>query len=150
NSSTVLVLCPGLSTFAFCLLTIISMFHQRDFVDIRRASRAEDADDDCQPHRSLGRRRGDDQECDRMSLHIVLCACEGQKRQVRGVEHELDAHQHDQRIAPPDYAAKADAEQDRRQHQKVPDRDHDATFASFSLSWWWRATTSAPTTATRS
>ena len=49
------------------------------------------------------------------------------KREVDGVEHQLDAHQHDQRVATNQHTDRADAEQHGGQHE-VPRRRGDAAI----------------------
>ena len=45
------------------------------------------------------------------------CAGEGDEGEVDGVEHQLDAHEHHQRVAPDQQADGADGEQHGGQHE---------------------------------
>src|SRR5262249_43236893 len=44
---------------------------------------------------------------------------EGKKRKVAGVEHQLNTHEHDDRVAPHKHADSADHEQDHRKPDEV-------------------------------
>ena len=50
---------------------------------------------------------------------VPLIRGERDQRQVHRVEHQLDAHEHDDRVAPDQHADRADGEQQRGQHQVV-------------------------------
>src|SRR5829696_8342688 len=81
---------------------------------------AERGDDDRQPHRGLGRRDRHDED------HEALPGCavelrEGHERQVHGVEHQLDAHEDDDRVAAREHADDADGEEDRREEERLGD-----------------------------
>ena len=69
----------------------------------------EDGHDDPEADDDLG--RGDDQheEHDRLAADVVEHAGEGDEGQVDGVEHQLDAHEHHQHVAPDQQADGADA-----------------------------------------
>ena len=60
----------------------------------------EDGDDDREADRHLGRRHHEREEHDDLAADVVERAGERHEREVRGVEHELDAHEHHQHVAP--------------------------------------------------
>src|SRR4051812_17692750 len=131
-------------------------------VDLDVAPAAEDGDDDRETHGGLGGGHGDHDERERVSGQIAPHAREREQRDVGGVEHELDAHQDDQRVAPDEHADDADQKQHGGEHQEVPVADiphqiahatppSDRAFAGASSSAWrGLAIAIAPTTATRS
>src|SRR3954451_18091904 len=64
---------------------------------------------------------GDDhhEEGDDLAVDRAGRAGEGDQGQVDRVEHQLDAHEDDDRVAPHQHADGADGEQDRREHEVV-------------------------------
>ena len=93
--------------------------HRVVLVDQRCSAVAEDRDDDGQADRCLGRRDRDDQEGDdgRIRPEPIDERAEGDDREVDAVEHELDRHEHADRIAPGQEAEGADCEQQPGQDQ---------------------------------
>ena len=81
----------------------------------KMATTMPEADDD------LGRRHHQDEEHDRLAADVAEHPGEGHEGQVGGVQHQLDAHEHDQHVAPDQQADGADGEQHGRQAQ-VPRR----------------------------
>ena len=71
------------------------------------------------PDRRLGRGDGDDQQGDdrRVALQRGDEGAEGDDRQVDGVEHQLDRHQHADGVAPGQEAEGADGEEQAGQDQ---------------------------------
>src|SRR5580692_5764855 len=78
-------------------------------------------------------RSGDGNHDERKDVADVMEpeACVGDQEQVRGVEHQFDAHQHNERIAPNDHTEDADEKNDgseghividRNAHQPLPSR----------------------------
>ena len=96
-----------------------SVLQQVGVVDAGRAPRPEDRHDDGEADHDLG--RGDDHDEERHDLAVqrAVDPAEGDQCQVRGVEHQLDAHEQHDRVAPDQHPDGADGEQDRRQHQVV-------------------------------
>ena len=54
-----------------------------------------------------------------LPVEVAVHAGERDEREVAGVEHELHAHEHDDRVAPGEHADRADREQDRGEHDEV-------------------------------
>ena len=52
----------------------------------------------------LGRRHHQDEHDDRLAAGVVQHAREGDEGEGDGVEHQLDAHEHHQRVAPHEQA----------------------------------------------
>ena len=97
-------------------------FIKRGFVEVDGLAAAEQADQDRQPDRGLGRRQGDHEEGEHVPLLVAERAREREQRQVAGVELQLDAHQHDEGVAPQQHAGGPDQEQDEGQDQVVGGR----------------------------
>src|SRR4051794_17162402 len=98
-----------------------SVLQQVDVVDGGGAAGPVDAHDDRQPDHDLGRGDDHDEERDELAVDRARGPGEGDQGQVHRVEHQLDAHEHDDRVAPHQHADGADGEQDRGQHQVVGD-----------------------------
>src|SRR6478735_8623724 len=95
-----------------------SVLQQARVVDRGRATGAEDGHDDRQPDHDL---RGGDhhhEEGGHLAVEVAVDAGEGDQREVRGVQHQLDAHEHHDRVAAGEHADAADREQDRGQNQE--------------------------------
>src|SRR5690606_7843326 len=73
----------------------------------------ENQHDQAQSYGHLRRRYGDDEEGEDVAIHVAELPGEGDKDDVGGVPHDLDAHQDDQRAAPGEDAGDADGEEDR-------------------------------------
>src|SRR2546423_12193379 len=89
---------------------------QRDVVGRRGAPAPEDGDQDGQADDDLGGGHHHDEEDSDLAGAVVELAAVADQRQVDGVEHDLDAHEHDQRVAPDEEADHADGEQRGGQH----------------------------------
>jgi UTP-glucose-1-phosphate uridylyltransferase len=86
----------------------------------------EQAQHDRQTHGGLGGRDRDHEEREALAGVVAGApAVERDQHQVHGVEHQLDAHQLDQRVAAHQKADRADAEDQRRQREVVTERDLD-------------------------
>src|SRR5689334_14516897 len=95
-----------------------SVLQQARVVDRGRAAGAEDGHDDRQPDHDL---RGGDhhhEEGGHLTVEVAVDPGEGDQREVRGVQHQLDAHEHHDRVAAGEHPDAADREQDRGQHQE--------------------------------
>src|SRR5712672_3338013 len=119
-----------------------------ELVHVDRAPAAEDGDDDGEADGRLGGGHRDDEEDGGVTAEEARLgggalhqweAREGEEGEVHRVEHQLDAHEHDERVAPDHHAHAAQREQHRAQEQVVQGPDHQI----FPL-----ATTTAPTMAT--
>src|SRR6478672_2089878 len=93
-----------------------SVLQEAGVVDRGRATGPEDGHDDGEPDHDLG--GGDDhhEEGGDLSVEVAVLPGEGDQREVRGVEHQLHAHEHHDRVAPGEDPDTADREQDRREH----------------------------------
>src|SRR5665213_3121451 len=70
-----------------------------------------DGHHDPQAHHDLGRRNDQDEEDQDLSADVVKGAGECDEGQVGGVEHQLDAHEHDQHVAADQNAQRTDGEE---------------------------------------
>src|SRR5919112_1069019 len=126
-----------------CLsIPFASELEQVGVVDGGGATRAEDAQNDGQTNDDLGRRDEHHEQRDDLAVQRPPHAGEGDEGEVGRVEHELDAHEYDDRVAPQQEGRGADREQDRRQvqvgvqaHRRPPSSTSSsirATAASYS------------------
>ena len=92
---------------------------------------AEDGDDDAEAHHHLGRGHHQDEEHQHLPADVVQGAGERDEGEVGGVEHELDAHEHDQHVSAHQHAEGADGEEHGSERQ-VPGRvdGHEAGLRS--------------------
>src|SRR5690606_6422679 len=92
-------------------------------VDVDRLAVAEQGKDDRQADSDLG--GGDDDDEQRQHLAAVEPVTqphvEGDEVEVDGVEHQLDRHQHEDRVAPGEHAVDADGEQERGNNRRIDD-----------------------------
>src|SRR5690606_30044779 len=86
-------------------------------VDRGRPAGTVDGHDDREADDDLGGGDDHDEEGRDLSVEVAVLARDADEREVRGVEHELDAHEHDDRVAPHEDADGTDREQHRRQGQ---------------------------------
>src|SRR3954453_15096771 len=89
-----------------------SVLQEAGVVDGGRATGAEDGHDDREPDDHLGRGHHHHEEGGDLAVEVAVLLGEGDECEVRGVEHQLDAHEHDDRVAPRQHAHAADREQD--------------------------------------
>ena len=54
-----------------------------------------------------------------LTINALQVPRESDEREIRRVQHQLDTHKHDERIAPHEYAHRADAEKNRAEDDKV-------------------------------
>src|SRR3990172_3104192 len=111
-------------------------------VHFDRVPGSEDGDDQRQPNRDLCGGDGDAEEHEDLSVQLPEGARESDEEDVGRVEHQLDAHEHHDRVATDQHADHARGEQQGAEQDRVCQRDHRV----FSL----RVSTTAPTMATRS
>ena len=83
-----------------------------EVVDVELAAEPEDLGDQRQADDDLGRGDDDDHEGEDLALLAVEEPAVGDEGDVDGVEHQLDAHEHDDRVAPDQHPERADAEQE--------------------------------------
>src|SRR5918997_7119613 len=101
-----------------CICPLLAS-HGVYFVHVHRPARAEHGQHDREPDRYLG---GGDRDHEHRVAHpepsgVRQIIGEGHEREVDGVDHQLDAHEHDDRVAPDQRAPRADGEHDRPHHQ---------------------------------
>src|SRR5438094_644471 len=80
-------------------------------VDAGRAPSPEDRHDDGEADDDLGRRHDHHEEGHDLAVQGPVDAAERDEREVRRVQHQLDAHEQDDRVAPDEHADRADGEQ---------------------------------------
>src|SRR5512137_699452 len=98
----------------------ISLSHQVRGADVDGLEGVEDAQDDGQSHRGLGRGQDHHEEREGLAGHAADHeAVEGDEVHVGGVEHELDAHQDGHRVAPGEHREEPAREEQRGDGQEV-------------------------------
>src|SRR4030095_11770849 len=101
---------------------------------MRRLPRAVESDDDSEPDGHFGCGDSDDEENENLRVVIwqaVLAdieAAKGNERQVRRVQHELEAHEDRDDVSPKDDSGKADGKQQSADEEVVVQRE--AHFSS--------------------
>src|SRR5580704_10883238 len=80
----------------------------------------EDRHQDREAHHDLGSRHDHHEERDDLAVQVAMHPREGHEREVDRVEHELDAHEDNHRVAPYQHAHGADHEQDDGERDEVP------------------------------
>src|SRR5581483_3466887 len=100
--------------------------HEVGVVDRGRVTGAEDTHDDGQADHDLGGGDHHGEEGDDLPVQVAVQPGEGDQGQVGGVEHELDAHEENDGVAPDEDARGADGEEQRREIEVV-DRVHFST-----------------------
>src|SRR5215207_2973751 len=94
-----------------------SPLEQVDVVDRDRRALAEDGDKDAEADHDLGGGHHHHEEGQHLAVQGAVGLGEGDERQVDRVQHQLDAHEHHDGVAPDQHSGHADAEQDGRQEQ---------------------------------
>src|SRR5687767_2880485 len=101
--------------------SIFSALHQVDLVEIDADPVAVDEQDDGETHADLGGGDGDHEQGEDLSGGVVQPGGERHQVDVHGVQHELDAHEHHDAVAPSQHSVDPDAEQEGGQHQVLRD-----------------------------
>src|SRR5262245_17013796 len=83
-----------------------------DLVHVHRLLETEHVDDDGETDRDLGSRDSHDEEHEDLAVERVHRARERDEREIRGVQHELDRHEDDERVAAHEHPDDADHEYD--------------------------------------
>jgi hypothetical protein len=94
-----------------------SEFENASVIDIQRFAVAENCNDDAQAHSRFSRRHSHNNEDEKLARDILKETRKGDERQVHGVEHQLDAHEHRDYVALYNYACGANRKQNRRERQ---------------------------------
>src|SRR3990172_5989141 len=101
-----------------------------DAVELDRAARLEQRQEDRHPDGRLRRRHGDREEGEDLAARVVRVGGEGDEVHHRGVEEDLDGHQDDDRVAPLHDPPEADAEEEGGERQFVLRGGHErSSFA---------------------
>src|SRR5690348_10052855 len=103
-----------------------------ELVHVNLAAGAEDGDDDGEADHHLGGGDGQHEEDEHPALHRVQEVRERHEREVDGVEHQLDGHEHHQRVAAHEHADRADGEEQRADDQIGVER-HSVASPLFAL-----------------
>src|SRR5215813_1177295 len=88
--------------------------HQRQLVHREAAAEPEYGDDDGKTDGDFGGGHAEDEEDEGLAIDGAVALPEGHEGQVRRVEHDLDGHEDDERIAPHEHAE--DEEHGRHAH----------------------------------
>src|SRR5512132_3740427 len=86
-------------------------------IHIQRLSITKDRNNDPQTDRSFSSSDCHYDEHKKLPGNVLKKTCEGDKREVHSVQHQLDAHEHCNDVSLDDHARDADREQHRRQRQ---------------------------------
>src|SRR5829696_113500 len=95
------------------------VFQQTGFIDRSRPAGAENGHDDRQAHHHLTRGDHHGEKRHHLTIQVPVHAGERHERQVRGIEHQLHTHEHDNRVAAQQHPARTHREQQRRQIEVV-------------------------------
>src|SRR3954466_6492382 len=96
-----------------------SVLQQVRVVDGRRPTGTEDGHDDREADHHLSSSDDHDEERDDLAVEVSVDAGERDQAQVDRVEHQLDAHEHDDRVTADENTGRAHAEQDGGQVEVV-------------------------------
>src|SRR5579885_2500827 len=77
------------------------------------APRAEDRNDNRQPHHHFSSSHRQDEKDENPAIYRIQIAGKGHKREVHSVEHQLNRHEDNQRVAPHQHAHDANCKQHR-------------------------------------
>src|SRR5487761_2353785 len=125
----------------------ISALHLGELVDRGRRAAPEDRHHDAEPDRHLGGGDDHDEEHNRLTADVAQGPRKGHEREVHGVEHQLEAHEHDQGASAREQTKGPDPEEQRGEHEVPGGGDvHDET-SSLEAPRSRRASSTAPTTA---
>src|SRR6185295_3118382 len=108
-----------------CNVVIPSVLQQVGVVHRRGPARPEDRHQDREADDDLRGRHHHHEERDDLPVQVPVHPGERDEREVARVQHQLDAHEHDDGVAPHEHADAADHEQDHGQGHVV-DRAHDS------------------------
>src|ERR1700757_3202435 len=106
---------------------VISVLQQACFVDRGRPAGAENRHDDGQADDHLAGGHHHREERHHLTVELAVHACERDEREIASVQHQLDTHEHHDRVAPQQHSHGTDREQQRRQIQVV-ERTHARPF----------------------
>src|ERR1043166_173049 len=91
-----------------------------------------ECDNQSEANRNFGCRHRDDEEDHDLAVQVVVETRESDEREVRGVEHEFEAHVHHEQVAPHDDTEHAEAEEKRADNEVMFETDaHDFSSLFF-------------------
>src|SRR5437899_7210638 len=99
-------------------------FEQVDLVHVGGDLAAEHDDDDRQPHGGFPGRDGDHEQGHDLARERVQVVGERHEVEVGPVQHDLDAHEHDDEVPPDEHSDEPRHEQDRADRYIRPDGYH--------------------------
>src|SRR5580692_7619122 len=124
----------------------ISALQLVELIDRGRRSPAKDRDHDAQTDGDLGGRDDHHEEDDGLTTDVVQRPRERDEGEVDGVQHQFDAHEHDERRTPGQESEGADAEEPGGQDE-IPRGGDVHAASSLATGRSRRASKTAPTTA---
>ena len=101
---------PGRSCVPVLKLLVLE---QVRLVDRSGSSSSEDGDNNCESNDNLGCCYDHDKECDDLAVKVAIHPRECNEGKVRGIEHELHAHEDDDRVATHEHTDRPDGEKNR-------------------------------------
>src|SRR5579875_172924 len=118
-SSSINAPAAGRATSSQVYAVMVSALEEVGFVDRSRPAGTENRHDDGQPDNDFAGGDHHREERHHLPVETAMHPGVGDERQVDGVEHQLDAHEHHDRVAPQEHTGRADGEQQRRKIQVV-------------------------------
>src|SRR5262245_16711040 len=131
----------------------LSPLHLAGVFDVHGVAVAYQTDDDRQSDGDLDGGHHHDHERQDLALVVADLAAERDQRQVRGVQHQLDAHEHDDHVAAREHADHADHEDQRGDDLELERRHvahHSSLFFASTTAAMIPARSSTPATCTAS
>src|SRR6266567_2396209 len=113
-----------------CNVVIPSVLQQVGVVHRRGSAGPEDRHQDREADDALRGRHHHHEERDDLPVQVPVHPGERDEREVARVQHQLDAHEHDDRVAPHEHADAADHEQDHGQGHVVNGAHDSASVAA--------------------
>src|SRR2546421_11855147 len=106
---------------AFSAMDFRSALHEVDLVEVDADPVPVDEQHDGEADSDFGGGDGDDEEGEDLTGDVAELGREGDEVEVHGVEHKLDAHEHEDAVAPGQDPVDADTEQEGGQEQELGD-----------------------------
>src|SRR4051794_21714913 len=95
-----------------CISSVL-VFHRIDVIDVECRAILEHRQNDRQAYRRFGGRHHHHEEREEMAGDFLVLIGESYEAQVNGIQHQLDAHEYRDDIAPEEEARDAEGEKDR-------------------------------------
>src|SRR6266498_347297 len=99
--------------------------HERQLIHREAAAEPEYGHDDGEADGDLGGRHAQDEEDEHLPVDRAVALAEGHESQIGGVEHDLNGHEDDERIAPDEHAEGPNDEEHRRHSHVIRGGHHD-------------------------